>query len=127
MRPSRSFTAARTRTKPRGGKRGQASQRFEPTGQITLIVQDRHPLHMNQKIREGWEGWQQQGLFLLQLPKYSSQMNLIETEWHQFKTDELAGRIFEEEDDLALAVRESVENRAQRGQHTTELFLFNFA
>jgi hypothetical protein len=28
---------------------------------------------------------------------------------------------------LALAVRESVENRAQRGQHTTELFLFNFA
>jgi transposase len=82
---------------------------------------------MSQKIRERWEYWQEQGLFLFQLPKYSSEMNLIETEWHQIKTHELAGRIFEDEYDLAIAVIESVENRAQRGQHTTERFLFNLA
>lgn len=42
-------------------------------------------------------------------------MNLIEREWHQLKTDELAGRIFEDEYNLALAVIERVETRAKRG------------
>ena len=31
-------------------------------------------------------------------------MNLIETEWPQIKTHELAGRIFQDEYDLAIAV-----------------------
>ena len=77
----------------------QAAQRFEQTGQITVIVQDNHPIHLSQKVRERWEFWQEQGLFLFQLPKYSSEMNLIEIEWHQIKTHELAGRIFEDEYD----------------------------
>ena len=38
-----------------------------------------------------------------------------------------AGRIFEDEYDLALAVIEGVETRAQRGQYDTERFLFNSA
>ncbi len=54
-------------------------------------------------------------------------MNLIETEWHQIKTHELAGRIFEDEYDLALAVINEVEARAQRGEYSTERFLFNSA
>jgi len=52
-------------------------------------------------------------------------MNLIEAEWHQIKTHELAGRIFEDEYDLAIAVIEGVEARAQQRQLTTERFLFN--
>ena len=72
-----------------------------------------------------WQFWQEQGLFLFQLPKYSSEMNLIEAEWHQIKTHELAGRIFEDEYDLAIAVIEGVEARAQQRQLTTERFLFN--
>jgi len=103
----------------------QASQRFQETGQITVVVQDNHPIHMSKKIRERWQFWQEQGLFLFQLPKYSSEMNLIEAEWHQIKTHELAGRIFEDEYDLAIAVIEGVEARAQQRQHTTERFLFN--
>ncbi len=54
-------------------------------------------------------------------------MNLIETEWHQIKTHELAGRIFEDEYDLAIAVIDGVEARAQRGKYYTERFLFNSA
>ncbi len=54
-------------------------------------------------------------------------MNLIEAEWHQLKTHELVGRIFEDEYDLALAVIEGVEARAQKGQYATERFLFNSA
>ncbi len=83
--------------------------------------------NMSKKVRERWSDWQEKGLFLFQLPKYSSEMNLIEIEWHQLKTHELAGRIFEDEYDLAIAVIDGVEARAQRGQHSTERFLFNSA
>ena len=54
-------------------------------------------------------------------------MNLIEIEWHQIKTHELAGRIFEDEYDLAIAVIEGVEARAQKGSYNSERFLFNSA
>ena len=40
-------------------------------------------------------------------------MNLIETEWYQIKTHELAGRIFEDEYDLAMAIIQGVEACAQ--------------
>ncbi len=69
--------------------------------------------------------WQEQGLYLFFLPKYCSQMNPIEPEWHQLKTHELAGRMFEDEYDLALAVIEGVEHRGQQGQYSTERFKFN--
>ena len=52
-------------------------------------------------------------------------MNFIETEWHQIKTHELAGRIFEDEYELAIAVIEGVEARAQQRQYDTKCFLFN--
>jgi len=41
------------------------------------------------------------GLYFFFLPKYCSQMNLIEPEWHQLKTHELAGRMFEDEYDAS--------------------------
>jgi hypothetical protein len=44
------------------------------------------------------------GLFLFFLPQYCSQMNRIEDEWHQLKTHEIAGRMFEHEYDLAIAL-----------------------
>lgn len=39
------------------------------------------------------------GLYLFFLPQYSSEMNLIEAQWHQLKTHEIAGRIFDNEYD----------------------------
>lgn len=105
----------------------KAQEHLANTGQITVIVQDNHPIHKTQHVRQYWNQWQQQGLYLFHLPTYSSSMNLIETEWHQIKTHELAGRIFEDEYDLALAVIEGVEARAQKRQYHTERFLFNSA
>lgn len=104
-----------------------AAKTLAATGKITVIVQDNHPIHRSQAVVARWPEWQEQGLFFFQLPKYSSQMNLIETEWHQLKTHELAGRIFEDEYDLAVAVIEGVEARAHKGQYATERFLFNSA
>ena len=105
----------------------KAAKRLAKTGQITVIVQDNHPIHKSQEVRQYWNQWEQQGLYLFHLPTYSSEMNLIETEWHQIKTHELAGRIFEDEYDLAIAVINGVEARAQRGEYSTERFLFNSA
>lgn len=105
----------------------QAAQRLAETGQITVIVQDNHPIHTSKAVQSHWPQWQEQGLYLFRLPKYSSQMNLIESEWHQLKTHELAGRMFEDEYDLALAVINGVNARAQRSQRTIERFLFNSA
>ena len=105
----------------------QAQKRLLETGQITVIVQDNHPIHKSKEVRQYWNQWQKQGLYLFHLPTYSSEMNLIEIEWHQIKTHELAGRIFEDEYDLALAVINGVDARAQRGEYSTERFLFNSA
>ena len=105
----------------------KAAQHLAKTGQITVIVQDNHPIHKSKEVRQYWSKWQEQGLYLFHLPTYSSEMNLIETEWHQIKTHELAGRIFEDEYDLAIAVIDGVETRAQRRKYHTERFLFNSA
>ncbi|WP_143467547.1 transposase [Leptolyngbya ohadii] len=59
--------------------------------------------------------WQSQGLYLFFLPPYSSEMNPIEAQWHQLKTHEIAGRIFDNEYDLANAIIDSLEHRSQQG------------
>ena len=105
----------------------KAEKCLATTGKITVIVQDNHPIHKSKEVRQYWNQWQEKGLYLFHLPTYSSEMNLIETEWHQIKTHELAGRIFEDEYELAIAVIKGVEARSQRRQSDTERFLFNSA
>lgn len=98
---------------------------YAATGMISVVVQDNHPIHPSLIIRACWQQWQSQALDLFQLPKYSSEMNLIVPQWHQLKTHELAGRIFEDEYELALAVIHGVKARAKRGGYTTTRFKFN--
>ncbi len=52
-------------------------------------------------------------------------MNPIESEWHQLKTHQLAGQMFEDELDLAYAVMAGVEARGQAGEYSTVRFRFN--
>ena len=61
-------------------------------------------------------------LFLFMLPKYCSEMNEIETEWHQLKAHEIAGQMFDNEYDLALAVMDGMTTRSQKGEYTLERF-----
>lgn len=64
-------------------------------------------------------------MFLFFLPQYCSQMNRIEDEWHQLKTHELAGQMFEDEYDLALAIMAGMEAQSLYGGYTLERFKFN--
>ena len=102
-----------------------ASKHSAETGCITVIVQDNSPIHTSSEVRQRWPEWQEKGLYIFFLPKYCSEMNPIELEWQHVKADELAGQMFEDELDLAYAVIDGVETRAQRANYTTEQFKFN--
>ena len=51
----------------------------------------------------------------------------IEDQWHQLKAHEIAGRMFEDEYDLALAVINGMEARSLKGGYSLERFKFNSA
>jgi len=105
----------------------QACQTLTQTGRLTVIVQDNGSLHTSHLTRQQWQRWQAQGLFIFFLPPYCSQMNRIESEWHQLKTHEIAGRMFEDEYDLAVAIMDGMEARSLTGSYTLERFKFNSA
>lgn len=71
--------------------------------------------------------WERLGLYIFFLPKYCSEMNRIETEWLRLKADELAGQMFEDEYDLALAVIEGIEARSQLAGCTAQRYRFNLS
>jgi hypothetical protein len=103
----------------------RAAKTLEQTGRLTVIVQDNGSLHTSQLTRQQWQRWQDKGVFLFFLPQYCSEMNRIEDEWHQLKTHEIAGRMFEDEYDLAVAVMDGMEARSIKGGYALERFKFN--
>ena len=105
----------------------KARQRLEDTGQLTVIVQDNGPIHTSHATHAQWTKWHAQGLLLFMLPKYCSEMNPIESEWHQLKTHEMRGQMFDNEYDLALEVMAAVEARSLKGGYEQERFRFNSA
>jgi transposase len=102
----------------------QANAVLEETGRIRVIVQDNGPVHTCKQVKAKWPEWEAQGLYFFFLPKYCSEMNPIETEWHQLKTHELRGQMFEDELDLAYAVIDGVTARAEVGGYEAERFRF---
>lgn len=105
----------------------RAGEFLAATGCITVVIQDNGSLHTNKQVKAHHKQWEEKGLYTFFLPKYCSEMNLIESEWHHLKTNELAGQMFEDEYDLALAVIDGVENRAEKIHSTTARFKFNSA
>ncbi|OUL26472.1 DDE endonuclease, partial [Nostoc sp. 106C] len=95
------------------------------TGRIKVIVQDNGPIHRCQEVQQLWSKWEKQGLYIFFLPKYCSQMNPIELEWQHLKKDELAGKMFDNELDLAYAVIDGVQARGERGNYSTQRIKFN--
>jgi transposase len=102
----------------------QAKLQLEQTGKIRVIVQDNSPTHTSQQVKAKWAEWETCGLYCFFLPKYCSELNLIEIEWHQLKTHELRGHMFEHELDLAYAVIDGIDARAQAAGYQAERFRF---
>lgn len=95
------------------GQARQAQRLLKRSGKMTVLVQDNAPIHTSRAVKQRIARWQQQGLYLFYLPRYSSELNLIETEWHQIKAHEIRGRMFEDEYDLAMGVIETMESRGK--------------
>lgn len=105
----------------------KAEAKFKATGKLTVIVQDNSPIHKSGEVRACWQGWSQQGLLLFFLPPYCSEMNEIETQWHQLKSHEIAGQMFDNEYDLAMTIIQGMEHRSELGNYRLERFIFNSA
>jgi transposase len=75
-------------------------------------------------VKRNLAKWREKGLEFFFISAYSPELNLIEPEWHQLKTHELAGRMFEDEYDLAIAVIEAIEKRSERNNYVWERFRF---
>ncbi len=97
----------------------------QQTGRIRVIVQDNGPIHRCREVQQLWKKWEIQGLYIFFLPKYCSEMNPIELEWQHIKKNELSGQIFDDELDLAYAVINGVQARAEKGNYSTRRVKFN--
>ena len=102
----------------------EAAEELTKTGRIRVIVQDNGPIHKSLEVQKKWSSWEEKGLYIFLLPKYCSEMNEIELEWQHLKRDELAGRMFEDELDLAYAVMAGVETRSAEGNYTAKRVKF---
>lgn len=100
----------------------QAEKVLEKEGKIRVIGIDNASFHTSKAVRACWERWRSQGLFIFFFPPYCSEMNRIELEWLHLKRDELAGQMFNDEKELAVAITEGLDARAEKNGHTTELF-----
>nr|WP_160111418.1 transposase [Tolypothrix sp. NIES-4075] len=97
------------------------------TGCITVIVHDNGSLHTSNLAKQRWQEWQEKGLFIFFLPPYCSEMNRIEEEWHQLKTHEIAGQMFDNNYDLAMTIIDGMEARSIKGEYALERLIFNCA
>ena len=104
----------------------QAQDHLIKSGIITVIVQDRGSIHTSKLVKERQNYyWASKGLYLFSLPSYCSEMNRIENEWQTLKEDELGGRMFSDEYELAIAVREGVKDRYKQDCYEVKRYHFH--
>jgi len=97
----------------------------QKTGRTRVIVQDNGPIHRCKEVQQLWSKWEHMGLYIFFLPKYCSEMNPIELEWQHLKKDELVGKMFDDELELAYAVIDGVQARGEKGNYSTQRVKFN--
>ncbi len=106
-------------------KEADEAEKYKKKGIDTVIVLDNYSVHKSRLVKAKQPEWEQKGLFLFFLPTYSPELNLIEAGWHQIKTHKISGRMFEDESDLAKAVKQSLAQRSCSKQHQLRQYLFS--
>jgi hypothetical protein len=82
-------------------------------------------MELSALVQQQWERWAQKELLIFFLPKDCSAMNPIKGQWHQLKAHEIAGQIFEDQYDLAIAAVNGMEARSIQGVYDFDRFIFN--
>lgn len=70
----------------------------------TLIVLDNAPIHTSAEVRERIKEWEEQGLFLLFLPSYCPELNLIEILWRKIKYEWLPNSAYQSFKELSKSL-----------------------
>lgn len=75
---------------------------------LTVVVLDNAKMHRARVIKERIEVWQQRGLYLFYLPRYSPRLNIVETLWRKLKYEWLTPSDYETKETLSYAVRQAL-------------------
>lgn len=75
---------------------------------ITVVVLDNASIHRAKLIKARRSVWEQRGLFLFYLPRYSPHLNIVETLWRKLKYEWLAPADYETDERLFYTVRQAL-------------------
>jgi transposase len=75
---------------------------------LTVVVVDKAGVHRARVIKERIEVWQQRGLFLFYLPRYSPHLNIVETLWRKLKYEWQTPSEYETRETLSYGVRQAL-------------------
>jgi transposase len=75
---------------------------------LTVVVVDNAPVHRARVIKERIGVWQQRGLFVFYLPRYSPHLNIVETLWRKLKYEWLMPSDYETRESLRYGVRQAL-------------------
>lgn len=67
---------------------------------LTVIVLDNARIHTSQIIKERIKVWQQRGLYIFYLPRYSPHLNIVETLWRKLKYEWLTPSDYQSKENL---------------------------
>lgn len=75
---------------------------------LTVVVVDNAPVHRAGVIKERIAVWQERGLYLFYLPRYSPHLNIVETLWRKLKYQWLTPSDYETRETLGYGVRQAL-------------------
>lgn len=81
---------------------------------LTVVVLDNARVHTSHTIKERIAGWQQRGLFLFYLPRYSPHLNIVETLWRKLKYEWLSPTDYQDKENLFYQIRLALTSVGQR-------------
>ena len=72
---------------------------------LTVVVLDNARIHTSQIIKERIKVWQQRGLYIFYLPRYSPHLNIVEILWRKLKYEWLSPTDYQDKENLFYQIR----------------------
>ncbi len=80
---------------------------------LTVVVLDNARVHTSQIIKERIKVWQQRGLYLFYLPRYSPHLNIVEILWRKLKYEWISPSAYQDKENLFYQIRLALKSVGQ--------------
>lgn len=77
---------------------------------LTVIVLDNARIHTSLVIKERLKIWQQRGLYIFYLPRYSPHLNIVEILWRKLKYEWLSPSDYQDKENLFYQIRAALKS-----------------